>query len=249
MWSKRWEKPWKRAFLCLHPQPTQPQRSLLVCFALFLFQTHIQLLLAAPTPPPKPTMAICLPFFPIPEEFPNGAAWQKKSISEKKQLTKQVGRLAANLLENRCEKDVDKIPRGWRCLEGSCPFSLLPAGPSCPGHAFPSGLHGMRPIPVLKELPQALQVDRGEVGADPFPDPPLPIAGVLPPGLAELVLEVFAPDPPVGDRNRSSGLGRASGKRLGPCFSSLWCFGAFLGGEIGLRVLRVAPHPNTPSLH
>lgn len=82
----------------------------------------------------------------------------------------------------------------------SCPFSIFPAGPSCPGHPPPSVLHGVRPIPVLKELPEALQVDGGEVGADPFPDPPLPIAGVLPPGLAELVPEVFPPDPPVGDR-------------------------------------------------
>lgn len=106
-------------------------------------------------------------------------------------------------------------------MEGSCPFSLFPAGPSCPGHPFPSVLHGIRPIPVLKEFPQALQVDRGEVGADPLPDPPLPIAGVLPPGLAELVLEVFPPDPPVGDKNRSSGLGMTPGKRLGPCFYSL----------------------------
>lgn len=107
-------------------------------------------------------------------------------------------------------------------MEGSCPFSLFPAGPSCPGRPFPSFLHGKRPIPVLKELPQALQVDRRKVGADPLADPPLPLAGVLPPGLAELVPEVFPPDPPVGDKDSSSGLGVTSGKRLGSRFYSIW---------------------------
>lgn len=159
-------------------------------------------------------MVICLPFSPVPEQFPNAAAWEKKSITEKKQLTKQVGKLAGNLLENRVNQDMGKNQRGRRCLEGSCPFSLLPAGPSCPGHPSPSMLRGIRPISVLKELPEALQVDRGEIGADPFPDPPLPIHGVLSPGLAELVPEVFPPDPPVGDKTGAQGLAGLLGRGL-----------------------------------
>lgn len=61
----------------------------------------------------------------------------------------------------------------------------------------PSVPHGVRPTPVFVKLLQALEVDRGEVGADPLPNPPLPLAGVRSPRSAEFVLEVFPSDPPL----------------------------------------------------
>lgn len=68
-------------------------------------------------------------------------------------------------------------------------LDLAPSPPSVP--------HGVRPAPVFVKLLQALEVDGGEVGADPLPNPPLPLAGVRSSRSAEFVLEVFPSDPPL----------------------------------------------------
>lgn len=68
-------------------------------------------------------------------------------------------------------------------------LDLAPSPPSAP--------HGVRPAPVFVKLLQALEVDGGEVGADPLPNPPLPLAGVRSSRSAEFVLEVFPSDPPL----------------------------------------------------
>lgn len=92
-------------------------------------------------------------------------------------------------------------------------------------HPPPSVPHGVRPIPVFVKLLQALEVDGGEVRADPLPNPPPPLAGVLSPRLAEFVLEVFPSDPPAEKQSTacSGGAGTTAGwrqKGVGPSLQS-----------------------------
>lgn len=98
------------------------------------------------------------------------------------------------------------------------PLDLARLSPSVP--------HRVRPIPVFIKLLQALEVDRREVRADPLPNPPPPLAGVLSPGSAEFVLEMFPSDPPAEKQSTACSGGeercRAEVERLRTLFTVPW---------------------------
>lgn len=81
--------------------------------------------------------------------------------------------------------------------EGGAGFSSLPPLPRRGSGSVPAGRDvWVGPVPGLEVAPEPDQVDRGEVGADPFPDPPLPLSGAGAARPAEPVDEMFPPDPP-----------------------------------------------------
>lgn len=58
------------------------------------------------------------------------------------------------------------------------------------------------PVPGLEVAPQPLQVHGGEVGADAFPQPPLPLRRAAAARLTEPVPEMFPPNPPEEEERR-----------------------------------------------
>lgn len=63
----------------------------------------------------------------------------------------------------------------------------------------------MGPVPGLEVTLEPFQVDSGEVSADSFPQPPLPLSCAGAARLAELVPEMFSSDPPGQEKNEIEG--------------------------------------------
>lgn len=61
---------------------------------------------------------------------------------------------------------------------------------------------GVGPVPGLEIAPKPLQVDWGEVSANAFPQPPLPLCCAAAAWLTEFVPEMFPPNPP-GEEGRN----------------------------------------------
>lgn len=84
-----------------------------------------------------------------------------------------------------------------RKAEGKHPVSNI--FPSRPVWAYVR----VGPVPGLEVAPESIQVDRGEVGTDTFPQPPLSLSCTGAARLAELIPEVFSSDPPGKEKKKT----------------------------------------------